>query len=200
MQEIKNFNRADIFQRYHKMQNPFIIITTPIKVTNLVNYTKTHHHFYAILGYLIGSTVNEVKEFRYRYIDEKYYLYDKVGVSFTEKVDDEIVFFDCFETELEKFILEYDNKKQEVLSTKKSLSKEDNNLIWVSSEPWLNFSSLISPFDKSITIPQFIWDKYIEKDGEYYCNLMIMIHHGFADGQHINQFLKILEEKITKLK
>ncbi len=200
MKELENFKRDVIFQRYNNMQNPFIIMTIPIKITNLVKYCKIHKYFYAMFGYLIGETVNEIEEFRYRYIDGKYYLCDKVGVSYTEKTDDEIVFFDCFESDKDKFIKEYEEKRKKVLSSKKSTSSEENDVIWVSCEPWFNFSSLVAPFDKNITIPQFIWDAYIEKDGEYYCNLMIMIHHGFADGQHISKFLKILDDKINNLK
>lgn len=200
MRQIDNFKRHELFQRYNNMQNPFIIMTVPVRVTNLVNYSKVHKHFYAMLGYLICKAVNEVKEFRYRYVDSKYFLCDKVGVSYTEKTDDEIVFFDCFEDDREKFISEYDKKKEQVLLLKKSIAEEREDVIWISCEPWFNFSSLVAPFDKSITIPQFIWDRYVEKDGEYYCNLMIMVHHGFADGQHIGEFLRILDEEINNLK
>jgi len=200
MKEVENFERNDIFQRYNDMQNPFIIVTVPIKVTNLVNYAKIHKHFYDLFGYFIGKVVNEIDAFKYRYINKKYYLCDKIGVSYTEKIDDGIVFFDCYETKMEKFLEEYDRKKEQVLALKKSISEEKSNLIWVSCEPWFNFLSLIPPFDKSITIPQFIWDKYEEKDNEFYCNLIIMVHHGFADGQHIGEFTRLLEENINNLK
>lgn len=200
MRQIDNFKRHELFQRYNNMQNPFIIMTVSVRVTNLVNYSKVHKHFYAMFGYLIGKAVNEVKEFRYRYVDSKYFLCDKVGVSYTEKTDDEIVFFDCFEEDREKFVSEYDKKKEQVLLLNKSIAEEREDVIWISCEPWFNFSSLVAPFDKSITIPQFIWDRYVEKDGEYYCNLMIMVHHGFADGQHIGEFLRILDEEINNLK
>lgn len=92
MKEVENFERNDIFQRYNDMQNPFIIVTVPIKVTNLVNYAKIHKHFYALFGYFIGKVVNEIDAFKYRYINKKYYLCDKIGVSYTEKIDDGIVF------------------------------------------------------------------------------------------------------------
>lgn len=200
MIEIEDFKRKETFYRYNNFDNPFIIMTIPVKVTNLVEYCKKNKHFYALFGFLLSQTVNELESFKWRYIDDKFYLCEKVGVSYTEKVADDVVYFDCYEDDLDKYIDEYDKKRKIVLDTQKSISEEKNDVIWVSCEPWFNFSSLVPPFDKSITIPQFIWDRYIEKDGEYYCNLMIMVHHGFVDGQHISEFLKKLEEKISKLK
>lgn len=199
MKEIKDFYRNETFQRYNSMQNPFIIMNTTINVTNVVKYAKEHKHFYATLGYLIGAAVNDTKAFRYRYIDNKYYICDKVGVSYTERLNDNVYFLDCYKDSLEEHIKEYDEQQKLVYTSSKSVSKERNDVIWVSCVPWFNFNSLITPYDKNITIPQFIWDKYTEKDGEYYCNLMIMIHHGFADGYHIYEFINSLEEHISKL-
>lgn len=200
MKEVENFLRSETFQRYHAMQNPFICMTIPVNVTNIVNYAKENKHFYAMFGYLLGKAVNEVKAFRYRYIDNKYYLCDKVGVSYTEKVEDNIVFFDCYSEDKEDFIKEFDEKQREALSLEKSVSENRNDVIWISCLPWISFNSLVAPFDKTITIPQFIWDRYVLKDGEYYCNLMIMVHHGFADGFHVAEFVKTLEDKINNFK
>ena len=66
----------------------------------------------------------------------------------------------------------------------------------MSTASWFSFNNLVTPFSKKVLIPQFIWDKYTLKDNEYYINLMIMIHHGFADGYNINEFKTKLEENI----
>lgn len=198
MKEIENFKREELFQKFNAMQNPFIIMTIKVNVTNLVNYAKEHKHFYAMFGYLLAKTVNEVEAFRYRYIDDKYYFCDKVGVSYTERVDDGIVFFDCYNDDISDFMKEYDEKKEKALSLKKSVSEGRYDVIWVSCFPWNNFSALVSPFDKSITMPQFIWDKYTKVDNEYYCNMMIMVHHGFADGYHVADFIQKLEKNIIE--
>ena len=51
-----------------------------------------------------------------------------------------------------------------------------------------------------VWIPQFIWDKYENVDDKYLVNLMIIIHHGFADGFHIGKFITLLKENINTLK
>lgn len=198
MKEVKNFAHLDKFNKFNAMQNPFIIMTVRVKVTNLVKYAKKYKHFYMMFGYLLAKTVNEVEAFRYRYIDNKFYICDRVGVSYTERIEDDIVFFDCYNESLEDFMKEYDEKKTRALNLKKSISEERYDVIWVSCLPWNNFSALVSPFDKSITMPQFIWDKYKEVDNDYYCNLMLMVHHGFADGYHVADFIQKLEKNIEE--
>ena len=72
--------------------------------------------------------------------------------------------------------------------------------VWISCIPWFSFSGLITPFSKEVTIPQFIWDKYRRVEDKYYTNLMIMIHHGFADGSHLAKFIEILQKNIEQFK
>ena len=42
------------------MESPFIIMTVPLDVTNVVQYTKVHKYFYATMGFIIGKAINEV--------------------------------------------------------------------------------------------------------------------------------------------
>ncbi len=199
MREVKSFERIELFNHYHEMDNPFINMTVPLNITNVVKYSKEHRHFYAVMGYLVGKAVNDVPELRYRYVHNKFYFCDRVAVNFTERVNEQIGFFDCNSEDIENFMKEFDLQKEKLGTYDESQdSRED--VIWVSCFPWAKFNSLISPHDKNITIPQFIWDKYEEKDGEYYCNLMLLIHHGFADGYHVGLFLQKLNQYISELK
>ena len=95
---------------------------------------------------------------------------------------------------IEKFI-EIQNK---FLQENKYSEDGQLNDIWLSCNPWCSFTSLIPTFSKEITIPQFIWDKYEKVNERYYTNLTIVVHHGFADGYHIGQFVNLLEEKIKE--
>lgn len=60
----------------------------------------------------------------------------------------------------------------------------------------MDFTSLVVPFDKNITIPQFIWGKFFKEGEKVFTHLMIMAHHGFVDGQHIGAFVNKLEKNI----
>ena len=199
MVEVEDFGRKELFKHYNDMENPFIIMTLPIDVTNIVEYCNVHKHFYATMGFIIGKAINEIDAFKYRYKDGKYYYCPRISPNFTQRVDNNLGFYDCDSLVYEEFIREYDDKKSKV--GKFTLETEERiDVVWLSCFPWASFSSLVSPHDKSITIPQLIWDKYILKDGRYICNLMIMVHHGFADGYDVGKLIENINYYIDDFK
>lgn len=199
IKEIKNFKRIELFNHYHKCDNPFVIVTTKIDVTNIVNYCRQHKNFYATLGFFITKTVNQIDAFKYRYSNGKFYYCDEIRSNYTQMFEDNNIGYfglsaiNDFNQYIEEFL-----KVQEIfLKDNKYSTESDLDEIWLSCSPWFSFTSLIPPFNKEVSIPQFIWDKYQCTNGKYYVNLMIMVHHGFADGFHIGKFITLLEENIN---
>ena len=160
-EEIKNYYRQDLFNYYHKRSNPFVFVTTKIDITNIYDYCKIHKYHYATIAYVFGSAMNEIEEFKYRYENGKIYKYDKLNIGFTQMFKDgNIGYFTCsIKDNYKDFINEFKKTEEEFLITNKSIKKEGGEL-WVSCSPWYHFSSLVPPFDKNITIPQLIWDKF----------------------------------------
>lgn len=196
--EVKDFKRKELFDMYHERSNPFLFVTTKIDITNIVNYCKIHKNYYATIGYFILLAANELDCFKYRVENNKIYKYDDLKCQFVQMFDDdEIGFFACDKKDSYKeFINEFTSNQDKFFKEKVSSDSVDEGEIWFSCAPWFGFSSLVVPFDKAITVPQFIWSKFIEENDKVYTNLMIMVHHGFADGNHVGKFLKILNEKI----
>lgn len=200
IKEIENFKRKELFEHYNNCDNPFVIVTTKIDVTNIVNYCKKNKNFYATLGFLITKTVNQIDNFKYRYHDDKVYYCDEVKSNYTQMYADETIgyFNVSFQNNYKEYINNFLEIQNKFLEDKNYSSENDLDEIWLSCSPWFKFTSLIPPFNKKVTIPQFIWDKYENIDGKYYVNLMIMVHHGFADGYHIGKFINILEDNIKE--
>lgn len=200
IKEVTDFKRKELFDHYHEGNNPFVMVTTKIDITNVVNYCKVHKNMYATLGYLISKTVNDIDEFKYRYKDGKIYYCDPIKPFFTDMYKDKTIGFFGFEYEedYDKFIEQYKISHQEFLDKKELITDNDIDQIWFSCSPWFKFTSLIVPFNKEVTIPQFIWDKYELDEDRYYINLMIMVHHGFADGYHIGLFIETLNKYINE--
>lgn len=197
--EITNFKRKEIFDYYNERSNPFIILTTRVDVTNIFNYCKKNKNYYATVAYFISLVVNEMDCFKYYSENNKIYKHDYLNVGFTDMFEDgEIGFFTCkYNLNYHDFIEDYKKTKKIFIENNKSIKYKDEGEFWVSCAPWFNFSGFIPPFDKSITIPQFIWSKFDLQEGKCYIDLMIMIHHGFADGSHIKTFLEKLNDNIN---
>lgn len=198
IEEVKNFKRKELFEHYHSCNNPFVILTTKIEITNLVNYCKEHKNFYPTFGFVITKTANQIDEFKYRYKDGKIYYCDEIKSNYTQMYEDGTIgYFDIpVINDFKEYIDNFLKIQKRFMENKKYSTENDLNEIWLSCEPWFSFTSFVPPFNKEISIPQFIWDKYENINGKYYIDLMIMVHHGFADGFHIGKFVNLLQENI----
>jgi chloramphenicol O-acetyltransferase type A len=200
IKKVTNFKRKELFEHYNECDNPFIIITVPVDVTNIVNYCKIHKNFYATMGYYVTKTVNEIDNFRYRLKNNKIYFCDEVKSNYVQMhKDGEIGYFTLpIVHDYQEYIKTFNEVQNNFLNNNYECVN-DIDEIWLSCEPWVPFNGLIPPFSKKNTIPQFIWDKYKQVDDKYFVNLMILVHHGFADGSHIANFIKKLEDNIKNV-
>lgn len=200
MKEIKNFSRKSIFDHYNSCDNPFLFLTIKVNVTNIVEYCKINKNFYATMGFIVTKVVNKIEQFKYRYKDGKIYYFDEIRSNYTQMYNDgNIGYFSLpYSTMNYTDYLKLFVKTQNEFLNKNSYTVTNNlDEIWLSCAPWFSFTSLITPYTKSIAIPQFTWDKYVCENDKYYINLAIMVHHGFVDGSHIGKFVKLLEEEIA---
>lgn len=199
--EVKNFKRIKLFEFYHNKTNPFIYVTTKIDITKLYNKCSINKNTYATIGYYFSLAVNSIDAFKYRYENGKIYKYDILKPNFTQMFDDETIgYFVCdMKDNLESFIEEYKKIENEFLITKKSFNSDNQGEIWFSCQPWFNFTGVITPYDKEISVPQIIWDKFSFENDRCYINLMIMVHHGFADGYHIGLLINKINEIIDNI-
>ncbi len=199
--EIKEFNRKEIFENYHSKTNPFLYLTTKIEVTKLYQKCKENKKVYATVGYYITKAMNKVDAFKYRYENNKFYKYQELKPNFTQMINEErIGYFTCdMKNSLEEFIEEYNRvQKNFNIGNNEGLNLDEGE-VWLSCVPWFNFTGLVTPFDKKITVPQILWDKFYLENGKWYINMMIMVHHGFADGYHIGKFIEKLNEEIENI-
>lgn len=201
--EIKNFERQELFDMFNSYTNPFSFVTTRIDITKIYKLCGKKKNYYATIGYYLTLALNEVEEFKYTYKDGHIYKYDKLNPSFADIRENNIIgFLDChINDNYDGFIKEYLSVKQKFLKGENSSSfSSSEGIVWMSCEPWFNFSSVIPPFDKDITVPQLIWDKFIIENEHCYINLMIMVHHGFVDGYHIGKLIDKINEIIDNIK
>ena len=201
MEEVKDFKRQELFDMYNSRTNPFAIITTKIDITNIYNLCKIKKHYYASIAYFLTKAMNNVEEFKYRYIDGKIYKCDVIRPSFTDILEDHTIgFYTCeMLDDYDAFLKHFDEVKN--LFLKGNYNEEPKeDVVWLSCQPWFNFTGAIPPFDRKITIPQLNWDRFSFEGDRCYINLLIMAHHGFADGYHIGKLVKSIEETIANIK
>lgn len=201
-QEVTNFSRKDLFEHYNANDNPFSFVTTRIDITNIIDLCKKYGKYYASIGYFLTKAINNVEQFKYSYEEGKIYKYDVLNPSFVDiREDGNIGFYAVpFDDDYHKFMEQYGTIKEQFKNGKYVNEEKTGGEVWLSCEPWFNFSACVPPFNKKITIPQLIWDKFIFENDRCYVNLMIMSHHGFVDGFHIGKLIQEIEKVISEIK
>lgn len=196
---IENYDRIELFNHYNNKDNPFVIVTTKIDITNIYNKCK---HYYASIAYYLTCAINKVDGFKVRFEDNNFYLYDKLNVNFTQKYQglDKIGFFTVpFKDNYNEFIDDYLDIQETFNKEHTCIYNNDLGEVWFSYVPWFNASGIVPPFDKDVHIPQFIWDKFIFENDKVFVNLTIMVHHGFVDGSHIGEVLNNFNNIVNNL-
>ena len=160
---LEDYERKDTFLMFHNRDNPFLFLTVKLDITNLINYCEIHKFHYATISYVICKTINEVDNFKYRLVDSNIAYYDKINIGYTQKTNNDVGFFQTeYIDDYGEYIKEYKRRESDY---NKGLEGVDygQKQIWVSCAPWMDFTSLVVPFDKNITIPQFIWGKFFKE-------------------------------------
>lgn len=201
---INNYKRSTVYNTYNNRDCPFCFITTKIDITNIVKYCKKYKNYYATIGWTIMMATNDIFEMRVKYEGGQFYEYNIMHPEFMLPFKNDVA--GCLGCEMKydynEFIQEFNKQKRNFEETQKNIYCKDKGAIWISCEPWMEISSIIPPFDKTIDFQRFIWDKIKKEKGRYYVNLLIMFHHGYLDGQQVGQFLdkfKYYEGKFKNL-
>ena len=191
--QVEDFKRIELFNHYNEETNPFLYVTTKIDITNIYKKCK---HYYPTIAFFLHQAIEKVDNLKYRFEDNKIYHYDSLRINFTERKNDgNIGYFTINNNEnYNEFMKEYLDKREKLLNSDMLDISDDHGEIWYSCNPWFHMTQVVSPFNKSVTIPQFIWDKFSFEDDNVYVNLTIMVHHGFCDAFHLNEFLKYFED------
>lgn len=200
-EEIKNYERMELFNHFNDQDNPFAYITLEFDVTNLYKLCKKNRNHYATIGYYVVNAMNKIDEFKYRYEDGRIYKYDKIDASFTQMFENKSIGF--FPVEMkdnyDEFIEEYKRVESIFLQNNSSIPSFNDGTVWLSCEPWFNFTGMITPINRKISIPEAIWDRFYFRDDKCYLHFMIKVHHGFVDGYHIGEFVNTFQQDIYEI-
>lgn len=213
--DISNWSRKNSYEFFGSFQNPNISITSEVDCTNALAMAKEKSEsFFIYYVYSMLCAMNEIEEFKYR-LDMKgdIYLYDEIDITTPIMLNEEgecaivripyIPEFRAFYTKASSIIEE--SKKQLHSNFSKSNLEEGENdpygTIFLSATPDLYFTSLVGAQERreGNSYPLLNVGKAIEREGKKIMPVAITISHMFADGLHISQFIKKINERLMDL-
>ncbi len=202
--DTSSWNRKSQYDFFKTYDDPYFNLTTELDVTNLYDQCKKKNlsFFLSCLHFAIASA-NEILEFRLRIIDDTLFEFDHIDIGSTVLNNDNSFSFCYFEKK--DNIFEFDLSGKEVLKkhaeqAEFDTNKDNINLIYASSLPWITFTSI--KHARSIEreksgIPKFVFGKFYKTNNTKKMPFSIEVHHALIDGYHVGKFLEIFQSKMN---
>lgn len=199
--DMNSYERKDHFEYFRSLQYPYVGVTVNVDVTGIVEYCKKNDYsFFLMFMHAVALAADEVKQLRQRIRQGKIVEYDECPTSHTELLDNGTYCYCTVHHHMDD--KEYYKQALEARQSCKEngISEDDEveSMYFITSLPWINYTSLIQPVaagDESN--PRISWGKYIKDEtGKYHMPVSILVHHGLVDGMHIGQFFENLDKHI----
>lgn len=151
----------------------------------------------------VNQACNEIPQFRQRIINDSIIEYEYCHTSHTVSKEDETYAYCTLDARmsLDEFIqisLPIHNRSKEEGNIEES-AEEAQSLIFISTLPWISYSSLIQPVPiPADSNPRVTWGKYKEENGKILLPVSTLCHHALVDGKHLADFYQTLEKKLKE--
>ena len=195
--------RASAYELWMKAPNPMVTFFKTLDVTNLIKISKRKHmKFNMLLDFCIGKAAVSINEFYILPVDEKLMKYDRIAVNTIVKNKiGEVSSCDILYTEdLGKFNQDYLKYTSQVAENcqDRDLSN-DCMVIGTSAIIDTEIDGAVGMNSGIFNNPFMIWGRYRKKVFRYYLPVSFQFHHTQMDGAHAGQFLRNLQDEISRL-
>ena len=177
---------------------PAFCVTFEIDITDFLRRVKGDGLSFTIaMVYAVCKCANEIEAFRYRFLDGKVVLFDKIDTAFTY-LNQETELFKVVNVPMYDDIREYVEIATKTAKAQKAYftGPLGNDVFQCSPMPWITYTHIshTNSGKKDNATPLFDWGKYYEKDGRVLMPISVQAHHSFVDGIHIGKFANRLQE------
>ncbi len=201
--DMEKYKRLSHFNYFKSLANPYVGITADVDITRFYETIKKKNYpFFLPFLWCVSRAANGVREFRQRIIDDRIIEYDFCITSHTVAKEDGTYSYcqldECME--LEQF-LEYaaiEQNKAKLLDSIDEDLTEYLSYLFVSSIPWVTYTSVINPTPfPADSNPRINWGKYVKRDNRIYMPVSVLCNHALVDGRQLGEFYRLLEEEIA---
>lgn len=201
--DMEKKGRKELSDMFAGFGNPNFSVCVKLNVSKVVETSrKTNTSVFANTMYLISLALNEIEEFRYRYLKEKIVCFDSINPGWTVMTNLG-VYKNCNMEMTENYQKFYENAKRITELTKTNIDGEynktvpdGNDVFYYSCNPWIDFLSVSNPLPlgnmEQLSIPRIIWGKFNEK---FEMPLDICACHALIDGAEVSKGFENIQKK-----
>ncbi len=220
--DLERWPRRSHFRFFSGFEQPHFQVTSSVDVTALDAYIRANggSRFAAMLHATMWATQAEAAlRLRIRWQDDEpeVVLHDVVHPSFTAPVDTpeadrqwpgcDLPLFGyttaLFTEDYSDFASRVRSAAQRVASdadVTRQAALDADNLVYVSSMPWMTFSSLQHAMHTPArdSTPRITWGRFQAAGPRVEVSVSLQAHHGLADGGHVARWFRTLQQRVVQ--
>lgn len=203
--DMNTYKRKNHFNYFKSLAYPYVGVTVDVDITEFFNVIqKKNYPFFLSFLWCVNQACNEIPQFKQRIVDDGIIEYDYCHTSHTVSKEDETYAYCTLDARmsLDEFIeksLPIHNQAKEDGNIEES-AEEALSLIFISTLPWISYSSLIQPVPiPADSNPRVTWGKYKEENEKILLPVSTLCHHALVDGKHLANFYQTLEKKLSEV-
>lgn len=200
--DLNTWERALHCSIFRNSIEPAFCITFEIDITNFLEKVKKQRLSFTLsMVYAICKCANKIEAFRYRFLDEKVVLFDKIDTAFTY-LNPETELFKVVTVPMQDTLQDYVTLATQIAQNQKEYftGPLGNDVFQCSAIPWITYTHIshTNSGKKDNATPLFDWGKYYEKDKHIMMPVSVQAHHSFVDGLHIGKFVDTLQNYLKE--
>lgn len=204
--DIDNWNRREHFAFFSQFDDPSYGVCSEVDCTGAYRLAKNGgYSFFALYLHRSLLAVNAIEEFKYRVVDGRVLIHDRVHASATIGRDDGTFGFSFipYSEDFREFSTHLHDEVNAVRNTKGLRLNEDTrrmDVVHYSSLPWWGFTGLSHPLSLKSRegIPKITFGKVSEKGSSLRMPVAVHVHHGLVDGLHIAKYLEAFQDLLMR--
>lgn len=193
----KTWKRAMHCMVFRGIVEPAFCVTFDLDITNFLKKIKEKDYSFTIaMVYAVCRCANMIEEFRYRFVDERIVLFDKIDTAFTY-LNKDTELFKVVNVPMRDTMEEYVELAAKIADEQQEYftGPLGNDVFQCSPMPWVTYTHIshTNSGKKDNATPLFDWGKYQERNGRTIMPVSVQAHHSFVDGIHIGKFADELQ-------
>lgn len=205
--DIDNWNRRENYLFFRDFANPYYSVTSQVDVTEAYIRAKalgikfSHYAMYASL-----RAVNSIEALRYRQVDGKVWLYDRIRLNTAVAREDH---------SFASVIIPYKDTLEEFVAEARGIiaaamrgegdaygADSEKDTFVISVNPWYSFTGLQFQFPQNAgeNIPLSVFGKItVDMQGRRTMPVAVSFHHGFVDGYQVGRYWEAFQHNLDTL-
>ncbi len=201
--DVETWPRKPLIEKYSTYVFPYINIGAQLDVTKLYDFSKRHGiSFYCAMIYGATKMALEIENFKYRLVDGKPVLCDRLTPVFTYLPKGKEQFYlveQDFEADMVTFCQKAKEKAEAMAHEAEHAymhGKDEVEILYMSCIPWIHYTHFVRTVEHGgkDNIPRISWGKYLrDKEGNMTMPFSVQVHHALMDGYHVGMYFEKME-------